>query len=79
MYTNNIGFNLRIHRRAKGLTQDQLAQQSGVHYNTIVQLENLTRKANPRVETLERLGKVLGVEIEKLLQQKVQGLEILQN
>ncbi len=60
---NHIGLNIRLYRRLKGLTQEELAIQAGMHVNTIIQLEDLRRKANPRVETLERLGRVLRVKV----------------
>ena len=70
MNTNHIGLNVRIHRRAKGMTQDELAQQSGVHYNTIVQLENLTKPANPKIQTLEKVAGVLGVGVLEIITNK---------
>lgn len=77
MHTNHIGMNLRIFRRANGLTRDELAKQSGVHYNTIVQLENLMKVVNQKIQTLERLSKTLKVKITELIDRQSQftGLE----
>jgi len=67
MNTNHIGLQIGIYRRAKGLTQEELAQRSGVHYNTIVKLENLTKPANPTIMTLQKIAESLEVEIEIIM------------
>ena len=52
-------------RRDKGLSQEQLATLSGVHRVTIARFE--TGKANPNLQTLERLSAALGVPIDDLV------------
>ena len=52
-------------RRAKGFTQAQLAQASGVHRVTISRLESGKFSAN--VETLEKLANALGVTVGDLV------------
>ena len=44
------------------LQQKDLAELSGVSLRTIIQIENNT--GNPSIDTLNKLTKVLGVEIE---------------
>jgi transcriptional regulator with XRE-family HTH domain len=56
--------NLRENRRKSGLTQAQLAEKADIshHYLAMVELARYI----PRVETIERLAKVLNVEIYEL-------------
>jgi transcriptional regulator with XRE-family HTH domain len=53
--------------RAKNkLTQEKLAYLSGISYNTIVKIENDATK-NPTVKTLSHIAKVLGVSVDRLI------------
>ena len=56
---------LRPAREAKLLTQQELADASGVNRSTISQLEAGTRSAHLR--TIRRLAEVLGVSAQELL------------
>lgn len=58
---NALGEKLRRLRKAKGLTQGELAEKVGVCINTIVRYE--TGKYSPKVETLELITKELGAKI----------------
>lgn len=53
-------------RRAKGLTQKQLAQLSGVPASVISELEQ-GKATNPSWSVLSRLAQVLGVRPEQLI------------
>lgn len=60
---------LRIHA---GLTQAELASRAGVTVETVARLERVLRgrlsaNANPSLETMERMGTALGVEVAELL------------
>ncbi len=55
---------LRTERVAAGLTQEELAEASGVHRDTIVKLEAGDRPARP--PTIKKLAAALGVETRKL-------------
>lgn len=55
---------LRDLRESKGLSQDDLARQSGVSKSAIVDLELGRRK--PRPSTRRRLAQALGVKPEEL-------------
>ena len=55
-----------------GLTQAELAARAGVTVETIARLERVLRgrlsaNANPSLETMERIGTALGVEVSELL------------
>ena len=62
---------LRLRSQA-GLTQAELATRAGVTVETIARLERVLRgrlsaNANPSLETMERIGTALGVEVAELL------------
>lgn len=54
-----LGQNIRKYRKAKNLTQEQLAELVGIGTANISYIEN--GKFSPSVETLEKLSEVLGV------------------
>jgi transcriptional regulator with XRE-family HTH domain len=54
-------------RRRRGLTQQELADQSGVHVATIIRLENNPGYGRWRFNTLQALAGVLGVKAHDLL------------
>jgi transcriptional regulator with XRE-family HTH domain len=57
--------NLRRLRLAAGLSQEQLADRTGLHPTEISRLERAARE--PRLGTIIRLASGLGVRIEKLV------------
>lgn len=64
-----LGDKLRRLRKAKGLTQGELAEKVGVDINTIVRYE--TGKNSPKVETLELITKELGAKIVVIPEKRV--------
>ena len=56
---------LEYYRRLRGLSQDQLAQLSGVHKNTIWSYEH--GMVNPKIDTLQKLCKALNVSLEEMI------------
>lgn len=58
---NALGEKLRKLRKAKGLTQGELAEKAGIGINTMVRYE--TGKNSPKVEILELITKELGAKI----------------
>jgi len=58
--------NLAKLRKQKGWSQEKLAVESGVSYNTIIKLER-GRIKNPKIDTVIKLAKALNVSIDKLL------------
>ena len=57
----NLSQELRIRREQLGVTQEYLADLSGVGLRPIKSFER--GKANPRLETLTKLSEVLGMEL----------------
>jgi len=57
--------NLRAIRDKQGLSQRQLAAQSGVHHISIARIEMGT--LDPRLSTLRRLAKALNVSMSTLV------------
>ena len=54
-------------RQAHGMTQEQLAEATGVHRVTIARIE--TGDVSPKAETLKRLADALGVLVDDLMTQ----------
>ena len=57
--------NLRRRRKAAGLSQQQLADRTGLHPTEISRLERAVRE--PRLGTMLRLARGLDIGIEKLV------------
>lgn len=60
-----LGINLRESRRAKGMSQEQLALDCGMKRSYVSDLERGTR--NPTVRALGRLAEALSIEPADLL------------
>jgi XRE family transcriptional regulator, fatty acid utilization regulator len=61
----NLGKNLRAAREQLGLTQEQVAERSGVQAGEVSRIER--GKRDPKVTTLERLAKAVEVKPGRLL------------
>lgn len=59
--------NIKILREKKGWTQEKLAQEAGISYQTLIKIEHGGIK-NPRMETLIKIAKSLEVPIEKIIE-----------
>lgn len=57
--------NLRRERLALGLTQEQLAERSGLHWTYISEVER--QKRNISIDNITKLAHALGMEISELL------------
>lgn len=57
--------NLRSRRQAAGLSQEQLADRTGLHPTEISRLERAARE--PRLGTMLKLAKGLDIGVEKLI------------
>jgi transcriptional regulator with XRE-family HTH domain len=57
--------NLRKRRQAAGLSQEQLADRTGLHPTEISRLERAARE--PRLGTMLKLAKGLDIGVEKLI------------
>jgi transcriptional regulator with XRE-family HTH domain len=60
-----MGRNVRIERKRKGMSQEQLALDAGMKRSYLSDLERGTR--NPTVRALGRLAEALGIEPEVLV------------
>lgn len=58
--------NLAKLRKEKGWTQEELAQKASISYNTLIKIERKGIK-NPKIETVVKLSKALGVTIDDLV------------
>jgi transcriptional regulator with XRE-family HTH domain len=61
-----LGAEIRCRRLLAGLTQEQLAEKSGVSRTYLARLE--TGRQDPTLSTLEKLAKALGVKASRLLE-----------
>lgn len=62
----NIADNVRKARKKAGLSQDKLAREAGVAYNTVVKIESGENK-NPTIATLRSIAKALDVSVDDLI------------
>ena len=62
-----LKYNLKFYRKQKGLTQEQLAELSGVSTDYISELER--GKKVPSIKRLDYIAKALDIEIYKFLKQ----------
>src|SRR5574344_802375 len=68
-YLKSVETNLKVIRTASGLSQNELAKQSGVELRSIQMYEQRRNDINKaQVETLLKLSKILGCDIEDLLE-----------
>ena len=58
--------NLKKLRNKKGWSQERLAREAGISYITLVKIERGNIQ-NPKLETLIKLAKALGVSLDKLV------------
>jgi transcriptional regulator with XRE-family HTH domain len=63
-----LGTNLREARERLALTQEQVAERSGVHAGEISRIE--AGKRNPQVSTVERLAKAVEMKPGQLLESR---------
>lgn len=63
---NTIGENIKKYRVKLGLTQEELAKQSGVKYTTLTKIESNVIKS-PSVLVMDKIAKILNMSIEQLI------------
>ncbi|MGP8231697.1 MAG: helix-turn-helix domain-containing protein [Methylovirgula sp.] len=63
-----VGLNLKDARRQKGLSQDELAHDAGVHRTHLSGVESGHR--NPSILVLEHIAKALGIDVQVLLRKR---------
>ena len=59
---------IRVRRESLNVTQQSLAQLSGVGLRTVKQFER--GKGNPTLQTLQKLGDALGLEVTVIVKSK---------
>jgi len=59
--------NLSKIRKEKGWSQEKLAVESSISYNTIIKIERGGIK-NPKIDTVIKLSKALGVTLDELVE-----------
>jgi len=62
----NIADNVRKARKKAGLSQDKLAREADVAYNTVVKIESGENK-NPTIETLRNIARALKISVDELI------------
>ncbi|MBA7646660.1 hypothetical protein ES703_54426 [subsurface metagenome] len=68
--------NLKKLRKKKEWSQEKLAREAGISYNTLIKIERGGIK-NPRLDTLIKLAKALGVSVDELIgNQKVKKISL---
>ncbi len=64
--TKKLGMKIKNYRKAKGLTQEDLAFQSKIDYSYLNEIE--AGKRNPSVKRVAKIATVLGVKIKDLFE-----------
>ncbi len=64
--TKKLGAKIKSFRKAKGLTQEDLAFQAKIDYSYLNEIES--GKRNPSVKRVAKIAKVLGVKMKDLFE-----------
>ena len=66
----NIKFSktLKLIRKSKGLTQEQLAERSGIDYKYLQKLES-KNPSSPTLQVLEKLAFGLGISLQEFIRE----------
>lgn len=64
----SVAKKIRNFRKIKGITQGELAKETNLSRNTIVNFE--TERRDPRVKDLKKIANALDVPVEQLLAEK---------
>lgn len=65
-FLKNVGFRIQFFRKKNGMSQNELAERSGLSYSTISHIES-TSSYPMSMLSLHRIAKALGVEPYQLL------------
>jgi len=74
---NNVGSNIQYFRKAKGLTQAQLAELTNLSLSHIQNIESKKSESIPSLEALYKISIILEIPIDCFL--KDDGIQIYQN
>jgi len=64
-----VGLNLQRMRRARGLSQEELAHLAAIHQTYLSGVENGRR--NPSIQVLQRIAEAMGADLEDLTMRSV--------
>jgi len=64
-FIQSLGRNIRKFRKAKGLTQEQLAELAGISYKYLGEIER--GETNPSIDTLKRIAEGLNIPLESII------------
>jgi len=64
-------YNLKVIRKRRGMTQEQLSKASNIHRVSIAKYE--TGKSEPSLESAQKLASALGVPVDDLIGEKRAG------
>ncbi len=62
--------NLKQLRKKKGWSQEKLAREAGISYQTLIKIEQ-GRIKNPKLDTLIKLAKALDVSLDDLIKGRI--------
>jgi len=68
--SSSILDNIKIIRNKKGWSQERLAREADVSYQTLIKIEQ-NRVKNPKLQTLVKIAKALNVTIDELVNSSV--------
>ena len=63
--SKRVGKKIRIIRRKKGITQEEIADKSGMHVSTLGRIER--GESNPPLQTLNKIAQALRVKPKEIL------------
>jgi transcriptional regulator with XRE-family HTH domain len=63
--SKKVGRKIRIIRKQRGLTQEDIADKSGMHVSTLGRIER--GESNPPLQTLNKIAQVLKVKPREIL------------
>ncbi len=63
---DNIGTKIQGLRKEANLTQEELAQKSGIPYTTLIKIEG-GQVQNPTIKTIKKIADALGVSLDNLV------------
>ena len=63
-----FGMKLRKIRKAKGVTQEKLAESAGIDFSYLNRIES--GKRNPTLKIIAKIARVLGIRLDELMKLK---------
>jgi len=73
MIQTRLATNLKIARKAKGFSQQNLAERIGAHLTHINRVE--TGKCSPSIDLVAKIANALGVSVDSLISENSEGIK----